>query len=184
MIGAVFLASGKSARFGEEDKLLYPVEGVPMAERVFCALPTEIPGVVVTESAHVAALAQNHENLTVIPNPGGAEDVSLTIRRGVAALPPEAEGALFFVCDQPWLTAESVRRLIRAFEKDPAYIYVLSAAGRSGNPCLFPKKFFPGLQALPFDKGGKELVRQTPAAVRYVEIDDPRQLEDMDHKPL
>ena len=183
MTGAVFLASGKSARFGEEDKLLYRVEGIPMAERVFRALPPEISGVVVTESAEVAALAKKHKNLTVIPNPGGAEDVSVTIRRGVESLPPEADGALFFVCDQPHLTQESVRRIISAFEKDPSYIYVPSAAGRSGNPCLFPRAFFPALCALPFDRGGKELVRQNPAAVRYVELDNPRELEDMDYKP-
>ncbi len=184
MIWAVFLASGRSTRFAGGDKLLYEVEGVPMAERVFRALPPEIPGVVVTESAAVAALAQKHENLTVTANPGGEEDVSVTIRRGIEALPPAAEGALFCVCDQPWITEGSVRRLMEAFGRDPAYIYVLSCGGRSGNPCLFPEKYFGELSALPFDKGGKELVRRHPEAVRYVQAGDARELEDVDVRPL
>lgn len=183
MIQAVFLASGRGLRFSGGGKLLYPVEGVPMAERAFRALPPEISGLVVTEDSRVAALARQHKNLAVVENPGGGADVALTIRRGTAALSPAAEGALFCVCDQPWLTRTSVERLIEAFRSGPDGIYVLSAGGRSGNPCLFARRFFPELMALPQGKGGKELVRRHPEAARYVEAASPRELEDMDYRP-
>lgn len=183
MIWAVLLASGGSRRFGEENKLLWPVEGVPMAERVFRALPPEMPGLVVTGWGPVAALAEKYDNLTVVPNPDGDRDVAVTIRRGIAALPEEAEGALFCVCDQPRLTRESVTRMAEAFRREPEGIHVLSWEGRLGNPCLFPRKYFPALAALPPHTGGKALFRRFPAAVRPVPAGFPGELEDIDRKP-
>ncbi len=184
MIYAVFLAAGRGKRFGggEGDKLLYPVEGVTMGERVFRALPGEIPGVVVTGDSRVAALAHPHENLTVAALPEARDDVALSIRTGLRALPEEAEGALFFVCDQPWLTEESVRRLVAAFRADPEKICVLAHGDRMGNPCLFPRVFFPALMALPPDTGGKAVIRANPRRVTLVQAAYERELEDVDEK--
>lgn len=182
MIAAVFLASGRGKRFGG-DKLLWPVEGVPMAERVFRALPPGIPGVVVTGSSEIAVLAHKYPCFTVVENRGGRDDVARTIRMGVKALPKEAEGALFFVCDQPWLERESVLRLAEAFQKDPDKIYVLSHGDRMGNPCLFPRKFFPELMALPPDTGGKAIIARHPERVCLVPAADARELADVDYRP-
>lgn len=40
-LGAVLMASGRARRFGE-NKLLHPVDGVPMMERAMNALPPEL----------------------------------------------------------------------------------------------------------------------------------------------
>lgn len=183
MICAVFLASGRATRFGGANKLLYKVGGVPMAERVFRAVPPDIPGFVVTAWDGVKALARHHENITVIDGRGCEDDVSETIRRGIQALPPETEGALFLVCDQPWLTAESVRRLIGSFREDPVRISILAGGGRSGNPCLFPRSYFPELASLPAGSGGKAVIRSHPGAARYVEAADAHELDDLDELP-
>jgi len=182
MIAAVFLASGWGKRFGG-NKLLWPVEGIPMTERVFRALPEEIPGFVVTGNSDVAALTHKYPHLTVLENRGGRDDVSVTIQMGVEALCPEVEGALFFVCDQPWLRRESVCCLVEAFQKDPTKIYVLSHGDRMGNPCLFPRDFFPELCALPPDTGGKAVIARHPERVCLVSATDVRELEDLDYKP-
>lgn len=183
MICAIFLASGRSKRFAGQNKLLYEVEGAPMAERAFQCLPPDLTGLVVTGWEEVKALAHKYKNLTVVENRDGADDVAVTIRKGIAALPPEADGAMFLVCDQPWLTRESVGRLIAAFRKDPEQIHVLSHNDRSGNPCIFPKRFFPELSALPYDKGGKTVVRRHLDSVVYVEALSGRELDDVDVSP-
>lgn len=182
MIGAVFLASGRGKRFGG-DKLLWPVEGLPMAERAFRALPPHIPGVVVTGNSEIAVLAHKYPNLTVVKNDDPRDDVAQTIRQGVEALPREVEGALFFVCDQPWLEEASVRRLEEAFQKEPKKIYVLSHGDRMGNPCLFPRSFFPALSALPPDTGGKAVIARYPERVCLVQAADARELTDVDFRP-
>ncbi len=182
MIAAVLLASGRGKRFGP-DKLLYEVEGVPMAERAFRALPPDIPAFVVTGDSRVGALARQHENITVVENTDGRDDISLTIRLGLQVLPEETTGALFCVCDQPWLTRASVEHLLAAFRAEPEGIYVLAWEGRMGNPCLFPRKYFPELSALENDQGGKAVIARHPEAVRYVQALDPRELEDLDIRP-
>lgn len=182
MIAAVFLASGRGKRFGG-DKLLWPVEGVPMAERVFRTLPPDIPGIVVAGSGDVAALAHKYPHLTVVENHAGRDDVAQTIRMGMESLPEQAEGALFFVCDQPWLKQESVLRLAEAFQKDPNKIYVLSHGDRMGNPCLFPRDFFPALMSLPPDTGGKSVIAAHPERVCLVPAADARELTDVDYRP-
>lgn len=182
MIAAVFLASGRGRRFGG-DKLLWPVEGIPMAERVFRTLPEEIPGFVVTGSRDVAALAHKYPHLAIVENKDGPDDVAATIHLGVGALPKEAEGALFFVCDQPWLKPSSVLRLVEAFQKDPTKIYVLSYKDRMGNPCLFPRDLFPSLATLPADTGGKAVIADNRDRACFVPAAEARELEDVDYKP-
>lgn len=182
MIAAVFLASGRGKRFGG-DKLLWKVEGMPMAERVFRALPPEIPGVVVTGDRNIAVLAQKYPHIRVAENRDERDDIALTIRRGLEALPVEADGALFFVCDQPWLERASVCRLADAFQKDPTKIYALSCGDRMGNPCLFPRNFFGELMTLPPDTGGKAVIARHPDLVRRIQAADARELKDLDYRP-
>lgn len=182
MIAAVFLASGRGKRFGG-DKLLWPVEGVPMAERVFRTLPADISGVVVAGSSDVAVLAHKYPHLTVVKNHAGRDDVAQTIRMGVQALPEETEGALFFVCDQPWLKRSSVLHLVEAFQKDPGKIYVLSHGDRMGNPCLFPREFFPELMSLSPDTGGKAVIARHPERVCLVPAAEAKELADVDYRP-
>lgn len=182
MIAAVFLASGRGKRFGG-NKLLWPVEGIPMAERVFRALPEEIPGIVVTGSRDVAVLVHKYPHLSVVENRDSRDDVAVTVRMGVEALPESAEGALFFVCDQPRLKQASVLRLAEAFQKDPTKIYVLSHGDRMGNPCLFPREFFSELCSLPSDTGGKAVIAAHPERVCPVEVEEARELDDLDYRP-
>ncbi|MCD7748704.1 MAG: nucleotidyltransferase family protein [Oscillospiraceae bacterium] len=182
MIAAVLLASGRGKRFGP-DKLLYEVEGVPMAEWAFRALPPDMPVFVVTGDSRVEALARQHENITVVENTDERDDIALTIRLGLQALPENTTGALFCVCDQPWLTRQSVERLTEAFRAAPEGIYVLAWGARPGNPCLFHKTYFPELAALEPDQGGKTVIARHPGAVRYVQAQSVRELEDLDRRP-
>lgn len=179
MIWAIFLASGHSRRFGS-DKLLHEVEGRPMAARAFEALPPGMPGIVVTRSDAVEALAGKYPNLQTVRCPVGADDVALTIRLGLEALPAEAEGAMFFVCDQPRLRRRSVMRLAMCFARSPERIWVLSHGQRQGNPCVFPKGFFPELKSLPENQPGKYLIRRHEDQVSLCQALEARELEDMD----
>ena len=182
MITAVFLASGHAKRFGE-DKLLYPVDGVPMAERAFRTLPPEIEGVVVTRSEAVAALARGHANLRAVMNPDQTDDQAVTIRLGCEAVPETADGVMFFVCDQPYLRRESVEKLCRAFENEPDKCFALSYAGAAGNPCVFPRRFMAALKNLPPDTGGKHVLRTFGESAVLCEVLSPEELRDLDEKP-
>ena len=97
-----------------------------------------------------------------------------------AAQAAGADGALFAVADQPWLTRESVERVIAAFAAYPDTIPALSWQGRKGNPCLFPSELFPELSALAGDTGGGAVIRAHPDRLRLVEARSPAELLDVD----
>ena len=65
--------------------------------------------------------------------------------------------------------------------REPGCIVGAAHNGVRGNPCIFPKKFFPELLALSGDQGGSRVIRQHEDSLRLVEI-PPEELYDCDTK--
>ena len=77
------------------------------------------------------------------------------------------DGALFSVCDQPWLTTESIIRLKNAFLESKTALCALSWRGVRGNPVIFPRDLFGELAALTGDTGGGAVIRAHPDRWRW-----------------
>ena len=178
-IGLVLMASGLSGRFGS-NKLLARVGGDTLAER---ALRLYRP----TRFARAVAVSQYDEVLDLaaeagflpVPNLEPEKGQSESIRIGLSFL-KDCAGVLFAVCDQPWLTWDSVRRVLDAFQARPDAIAALSWRGERGNPVVFPRDLFPELDALRGDVGGGAVIRAHPERLLLVEAGDPRELRDVD----
>lgn len=178
-VGCVLLASGFGHRFGG-NKLLAPAQGVPLVQRameLYQGLPFA-RRVLVSQYPDILAMAADH-GFSPIANQEAAQGISASVRLGAGAM-AGLDGALFAVCDQPWLTAGSVERLLAAFRARPGAICALSSGGRRGNPALFPKDLFPALAALRGDTGGGQVIRRCPERLILVEADHPRELDDID----
>ncbi len=180
-LGAVLMAAGAGRRFGG-NKLLYPVEGVPLIDRAMAALPAALfpLAAVVSRCPEILTRAAASGYLPV-DNPGAGEGQSASVRLGLAAL-GGVDAALFAVCDQPFLTTESIMRLISAFQASPGCIHALSWQGRRGNPVIFPRICFPDLLALRGDTGGGAVIRARPDLLRLTEAASPAELRDVDWK--
>lgn len=178
-LGAVLMASGAARRFGE-NKLLHPVEGVPMIERAMGALPPEMfaKAAVVSSYPEILRLAES-KGYTAIHNPNPEQGQSVSVRLGTQVL-ADMDGILFAVCDQPWLQRSSVERLLSAFSAEPDGIWALSWAGRKGNPVIFPKALFPELLAITGDRGGGAVIRAHPQLLRLTKASGPEELLDID----
>lgn len=178
-IGAVLMASGFSHRFGR-NKLLQNVEGVPMIERAFQALPAELfqRAVVVSSYPEVLEMAERQHYFPV-PNPMAADGQSASIRLGLAEL-RDMDGVMFAVCDQPWLCRESVARLIHRFYDCPTCICALSWQKKRGNPVIFPRSLFPKLLSLRGEEGGGKVIRANIDLLRLVDTGNPKELNDVD----
>lgn len=176
------MASGAGRRFGG-NKLLYPVEGVPMIERVFSAVPPRLfaRACVVSCYPEILSLAKERGYLPV-PNPHADQGQSASVRLGLARL-TDLDGALFSVCDQPWLRRDSVERLLADFSAHPDCICSLSWKGERGSPAVFPRGLFPELLALTGDRGGGVVIRSNRNRLRLVEAAAPRELQDVDRRP-
>lgn len=180
-LGAVLLASGSGRRF-EGNKLLAPVKGVPMIRRAMAAIPAALfdraavcsPYPEILEWAEGAGFLPLH-------NPRAREGLSASVRLGVSAM-GDMDGALFAVCDQPFLTTNSVLRLKAAFRGAPRSICALSWRGERGNPVIFPAECFPELAALAGDAGGGAVIRRHPDRLLLVEAASPAELQDVDRR--
>ena len=173
------MASGRGRRFGG-NKLLHPVEGTPLIQRTMDALPPRhfCRAAVVSDWPEVLDLARRGGFLPV-ENPLADEGQAASVRLGLQAL-GEVDGALFAVCDQPFLKTESIIKLLDCFAETPERICALSWAGKRGNPVVFPAALFPELLALTGDVGGGAVIRAHPERLRLVEAADPAELRDVD----
>ena len=178
-LGAVLMASGAGRRFGG-NKLLHPVDGVPMVERAFAAVPAELfdRAYVVSCYPEILTLAGERGYLPV-PNPDADQGQSASVRLGLSRL-TDLDGVMFCVCDQPWLRRDSVERLLADFAAHPDCICALSWRGERGSPVIFPPDLFPELLALAGDRGGGAVIRARQDRLRLVEACSPDELQDMD----
>lgn len=178
-IGCVLLASGFGRRFGA-NKLITPVEGRPLYRRALERIaPLPLARVAVTSQyPDILALA-GALGFLALPNPDAEEGIAAGIRLGMSAM-EGLDGVLFSVCDQPWLTQESVKRLLDAFSSGPEYIHALSWRGKRGNPVIFPTGLFHELSALRGDTGGGAVIRRHPDLLRTVEASCAKELADID----
>ena len=165
----IVMASGIGRRFGA-NKLLEELAGKPLYRWALEAIPSELfrQVIVVTGHAPVAAAALER-GFQVIRNNRPEDGVSRTIRLGLEAV-ENCAGALFMTADQPLLTAETLEKLTSAFQGEPECIHAAASDGIRGNPCLFPRKFFPELMELQGDRGGAAVIRSHPECLRLIEV--------------
>ena len=178
-IGCVLMASGFGTRFGA-NKLLAQAGGVSLVRRALDLYGQVLfrRRALVSQYPEILALGASLGFLPV-RNEEAAQGISASARLGTAAL-EEMDALLFGVCDQPWLSPASVKRLLEAARVHPGDICALSWRGRRGNPVVFPAVFFPELLALTGDTGGGQIMKRHPDRVRLVEVDHPKELSDID----
>ena len=183
-IAAVVLAAGRSTRAGAVNKLLAPIDGVPMVARAVARISESgaSPIIVVTghQSADVrAALAD--AGVTFAHNPDFAQGMAGSIGAGIEALPGDVAAVLICLGDMPAIEAAEINRLIAAFDADGcAAICAPIAQGRRGNPVLFARRFFPELLALEGDNGAKSVIAAHGDVVAEVPMAGSGTLVDLD----
>lgn len=178
-VGCILLASGFSRRFGG-DKLLSPLDGAPLYRRAFTALPaTLFQGAVVTSRFPEILEYGRSQGYEARANPDADEGVAAGIRLGLVGM-EALDGVLFAVCDQPWLTSESVQRLLAEFYAAPQFITALGWDGKKGNPVIFPASLILELQALTGDNGGSAVIKRHADRLRLVEAGSAEELRDVD----
>ena len=172
------MAAGNARRFGR-NKLEETVGGVRIIRRALEAVPRGelVRVVVVSQYAEIEALAAEYGFLAVHNGDPGA-GLSHTVALGLAAL-ADCDAVLFQVADQPLLEQDTVRRELEYFRTHPDHIVGLAHNGVRGNPCIFPRKFFPELMALEGDVGGNVVIRAHPDALLLYET-SAAELRDVD----
>jgi molybdenum cofactor cytidylyltransferase len=183
-VSAILLASGRSKRFGEADKLLFPFRGKPLARHTLdlvCSAQAFSQIIFVAASGEVAAVASGLP-VTVIMNRHPERGQRESIRLGVEAAEAERGGAggfyMFFPCDQPLLDRETVRRVLDARKRGA--IVRPCHDGASGSPALFCASFRDELVSLRQGEHGRDIILRRPSSLVLVEASNPAALTDID----
>lgn len=151
-IGAVILAAGSSSRLGRPKQLL-EIGGIPLLARTVSAIHATggVDPVVVVLGA---AAEEISGRLAALETVDTAEFVTFgdwqlgmgsSLAFGVdymLRLRPELRHLIISVCDQPFLDAEHVNKLLAGCLKHPRHIIASAYADTLGPPVVFPRCFF------------------------------------------
>lgn len=185
----IFLAAGSSTRFGS-NKLLYKLNGtcmyrygIDLADRLQQEGLIESVVVVTQYEAIISDITEHFPDMDVIYNPQPELGISESIRLGVEKLLESekkcGKSCMFMVADQPYLTVESLQKMITYQKKSEKGILVSASNGRMGNPVIFPCKYYDELRNLKGDVGGKQVLKKHLDDVQMFEMPAP-ELKDLD----
>ena len=187
-LGCLLMAAGNASRFGG-NKLAAKLNGKMLIECALEAVPREefARVTVVTQYEEILHLAKRF-NFTAVRNPHPEWGVSHTISLGTEKM-GDCDAILYQVADQPLLRRESVRAEIAFFRENPDKIVAMAHGGVRGNPCIFPRRFFPELLALTGDCGGSAVIRRheqdlllfEAASEELCDVDTRAALEELAH---
>lgn len=185
-IGCLIMAAGNARRF-QDNKLAAEFQGKSLILHALEAVPQGLfdKVVVVTQYPMVEELAQRF-GFASIRNKHPDYGISHTISLGTQKM-ADCDGILYMVSDQPLLSDDSVEKVVQCWKEHPDRIVGAAHDGKRGNPCMFPRAFFPELLDLKEDHGGNTVIRAHPEKLLTVEIpkqeltdvDTPKALEDL-----
>ena len=186
---ALVFAAGEGSRYGGA-KLLAPwADGCVLDGALAAAFAAPVRTVTVVTGAHrpaVAAAAQAfaaahglQARLRIVHAPDHALGLSASIRAGVAALPPDADGAFLFLGDMP-RSPHAVLAPLAAALAEGAQAAAPCFAGRRGHPVLVSKALLPRLLALEGDRGAGGLLQDLGEGVALVDAPDDGVCFDVD----
>jgi len=183
-VAAVVLAAGQSRRMGGPNKLLMPVNGVPLirktVETVSAAGLAEIVVVLGHQGAEVRAALANLD-VRFVTNPHYAEGLSTSLKVGLGAVSDDIDAALVCLGDMPLLRSDHLRALLAGFEPAAGrLIGVPTHRGKRGNPILWARRFFDDMRQVSGDTGARHLIGMHESLVYEVEFDDTAVLTDLD----
>jgi molybdenum cofactor cytidylyltransferase len=185
-ISAIVPAAGLSTRMGGPlPKPLLPWgASTVLATVVSTLLAAGVDDVIVVtghmSEAVTAALAGCPVRCVHNPAYAGGEMLS-SIQAGLAAASPASTGALLALADQPQMQGAVVQQVLAAFAASGGQALVIpSHIMRRGHPIVLPRRLWPEVLALPAGDTLRTVIQRHAAAIRYVEVDTPSVLADLD----
>lgn len=161
-VHGVLLAAGDSQRYGDRNKLLVEVDGVPMVRRAARTLTessAESVFAVVGYEADAVAAALDGLGVDIVENPAYEAGQATSLRAGTrAAREAGAAAVCYALGDMPWVQPATVDTLIDAYLADSGDPLAAAYEGTRGNPTLFDARHFEELEAVDGDRGGREIL--------------------------
>lgn len=134
------------------------------------------------EKHSILEASEGVQRVQVICSPESVNGISYSIKAGILAQMNEKvpDYYLFMVADQPYVTVETIDRLILKTTSSNAIGGCVTWKDTLGNPVIFAKELREELLQLQGDKGGKSIIKKYESMICKVEASSELELEDKD----
>ena len=174
----ILLAAGSSKRFNG-NKLMHPLDGMPIALRSAQSFLKALPGAIaVTAPSSPLTPLLESAGFKVIECERAHEGMGASLAAGVAAT-QDAPGWVVALADMPFIQSATHSRVAQAVS-DGTDLIAAAYKGERGHPVGIGARFRDQLLALEGDAGARHIVRANPGLLQLVECDDPGVLRDID----
>ncbi|MGQ0813870.1 MAG: nucleotidyltransferase family protein [Gemmatimonadota bacterium] len=181
IIDGIVLAAGASRRMGEP-KALLEMDGSTFLERAIHLLREggcRYVVAVVTDDLWIERLADVSGAAVIINDAEDAEQVD-SLRLGIANLPEDSDGVMVLPVDFPRISVETVKKLVREFDRTDAPILNPAYNGVAGHPVVFARRILPELLEPKLAEGARSVMDAHQREVHGVDVADPGVLIDVD----
>ena len=178
----VILAAGDSSRMGYP-KALLPLGDDTFLSHILKTLDTfGLPAALVVLGMHAARIQPLLEDRKahILINPDPARGQASSIRLALASLDPDIAGCLIWPVDQPLVSPDLVRDLMRLFAESSAVIALPRCQGRAGHPAIFGPTMIHELLAASPEANPKLLVARHAPETVWLETGESGTVDDID----
>lgn len=177
----IILAAGNSSRFGT-NKLLYPINNQPMYQYTLNLIQKLNPAQIILVTKYPEITKKIDPNIIIVKNfdthLGQSHSMQLALKASQKHI-SIIDGYLFIVCDQPYLTFSSLKKLSITWQTTDK-ICALAYQKKRGNPVIFPRRYLPELLKIQGDTGGRTVIQQHINDLCLVEVNSAQELIDID----
>lgn len=182
-VGAVILAAGQSKRMGQP-KLMLPWGKTTIINQIISVLTTEAitPILVVTGEMHdsvAVELAEKPVQLVRNMNFAVTEMID-SLRLGLDEMPESVAACLIVLGDNPQISKDVVRMLVRRYVERGSEIILPSYHQRRGHPWLLARSLWWKLNELDARGTLRDFLAGQSSKIDYVIVDTPGILADVD----
>jgi molybdenum cofactor cytidylyltransferase len=162
---AVILAAGASTRFGSPKQLAQIGDRTMLAWVIDVAREAGLAPIIAVVPPGIAV----PPDVVPVVNTDPAAGLSRSLSLGVAAVPPDVDAAVILLGDQPTLSVDAVRTVVRAAGGDRPVV-AARADGRFGPPVLLSRDAFGLAHEASGDEGLRTMLADHPELVTPVDV--------------
>ncbi len=170
-------------------KALLDYRGETFLDRLVRVMGKATNSVIVVLGYHAAQIrAGIRSQAHFVINPAPERGQLSSLKTGLAALPPDAEGFAFIPMDCPAVREDTVGLLCDSFRaREPETLFVIprfkdDRGHHRGHPVFATTRIAQELLALPPDGQARDVVHRHVSRTQYLDVDDAGILTDIDDR--
>ncbi len=179
MIGGILLAAGKSRRFGADKRFACLDTGETLLLRSARVLSQVVEArvLVVGQDDDPVRFRQALPGWQVVRAELSALGMGASLAAAVRTVAAQWSGCLVALADKPFVLPATVRAVRNVLDEE---IVVPRSGGEWGHPVGFPRRLFAAMCELKADGEARQLIVAESARCRFIDVDDPGVLFDID----